>query len=188
VFHNCSGKHAGWLAASVAAGWDPATYLAPDHPMQIAVREIVADATGVDPEPTGVDGCGAPTMRGSIRGLARAFAELTVDERHRRVAGALTRYPALAGGTERPATRIAAWWPGPVKGGAAGLLAAAREGVGIAVKATDGSHWVAAAAMIEAMRRLGALPAAALTALEDVAAPPVWGGGRVVGRVEVRWE
>ena len=31
---NCSGKHAAMLATCVVNGWDTATYLAPDHPLQ----------------------------------------------------------------------------------------------------------------------------------------------------------
>jgi L-asparaginase II len=73
-----------------------------------------------------------------------------------------------------------------VKGGAEGLLAAARDGYGVAVKAEAGSAWVAAAAMMEAMRRLGALSPTAQNALDDVAGPAVYGGGRQVGRVAVR--
>ena len=185
IYHNCSGKHSGWLAGSVAAGWQTQSYLNPSHPIQQAVLDAVHDATGADPTPTGIDGCGAPTLRGTVRGLARAFVTLTTDDRYRRVAEAMSRFPALAGGNERAANKVAAWWGGPIKGGAQGLLAAGRDGVAIAVKAADGAHWVATVAMMEAMRRLGMLSSAALAALEDVAAPPVWGGGNRVGRVEI---
>ena len=34
IYMNCSGKHAGMLAACIAAGWDTATYLSPGHPLQ----------------------------------------------------------------------------------------------------------------------------------------------------------
>ena len=48
IFHNCSGKHAGMLAACVAAGWPTETYLEPDHPLQVGIVELIADVTGVD--------------------------------------------------------------------------------------------------------------------------------------------
>ena len=35
---NCSGKHSGMLATCVIHGWDIATYRAPDHPLQVAIR------------------------------------------------------------------------------------------------------------------------------------------------------
>ncbi len=184
IFHNCSGKHAGWLAGSRAAGHRIETYLDPSHPIQVASRAIVADATGMDPGSPGIDGCGAPTWRGSIRGLARGFSALTTSDRFATAAAAMSRFPSLVGGNLAPDGRLAAWWPGPMKRGAEGLLAAGRDGVGVAVKSESGSHSIAAVAMMEAMRRLGALSSAALDALTDVAAPPVLGGGRRVGRIE----
>ncbi len=184
IFHNCSGKHAGWLAACAAVGWPTGSYLDPAHPLQESIAAAIADCTGIDPRPVGVDGCGAPTLRGSIRGLALAFAALSEEPRYRAARTAMCRFPGLVGGNERPEGRIAAWFGGPVKGGAEGLLAAGRVGVGIAVKSDSGSHWVAAMGMMEVMRRLGMLSPAALEALEDVAHPPVLGGGRRAGRVE----
>ncbi len=184
IFHNCSGKHAGWLAACAAAGWPTGSYLDPAHPLQRSIAHAIAECTGIDPHPVGVDGCGAPTLRGSIRGLALGFAALSEDSRYGAARTAMCRFPGLVGGNERPESRIAAWFGGPVKGGAEGLLAAGRRGVGIAVKSDSGSHWVAAMGMMEAMRRLGMLSQAALEALEGVAHPPVLGGGRTVGRVE----
>jgi len=184
IFHNCSGKHAAWLAGSRAAGYPLESYLDPAHPIQVASASIVADATHLDPRPVGVDGCGAPTLRGSIRALARGFATLSSSARFAAAAGAMRRFSSLCGGNTFPDGRIAAWWPGPLKGGAEGLLAAGREGIGIAVKSEAGSRSIAAMAMMEAMRRLGTLSTAALDALEDVARPPILGGGRVVGRIE----
>ncbi len=181
LFHNCSGKHAAWLRACRAAGWPEESYLNPNHPLQRQVREVVADVTGVDPEPAGVDGCGAPTLRGSIRGLARAFARLTEDRRFAAAATAMHRYPALVADNLRGDGRLGAWWGGPVKVGAAGLVAAGRHGIGVAAKSHEGSASVALAALMEAIRCLELLPQVAWDSLCDVARPPVWGGGVVVG-------
>ena len=41
---NCSGKHAAMLATCVVNGWDTATYLAPDHPLQVASARHVRRA------------------------------------------------------------------------------------------------------------------------------------------------
>ncbi|MGD2051285.1 MAG: asparaginase [Acidimicrobiia bacterium] len=184
LFHNCSGKHAAWLAACRAAGWPEDTYLDPAHPLQRRVRDAVADVTGLDPEPVGVDGCGAPTLRGTPHGLARAFARLTADARFAAAATAMHRYPALVADHRRGDGRLGAWWGGPVKVGAQGLIAAGRHGVGIAAKSHEGSSGVAVVALMEGMRRLAWLPQVACDALGDVARPPVWGGGRVVGSLE----
>ena len=184
TYHPCSGKHAAWLAACVASGLPTADYLDPSHPLQRRVAEVVADATGVDPTPCGVDGCGAPTWRGTVRGLARAFARLLDD--HPEPAAAMSRFPALVADALRPDGRLAMWWGGPVKVGAAGLVAAGRFGVGLAAKSRAGRADHAVVALIRVARRLGLLTDAMRDDLGEVVSPPVWGGDRVVGSVEVR--
>jgi len=183
IWHNCSGKHAGWLAACRHAAWDTATYRDASHPLQREVIEIVADATKVDPEPTGIDGCGAPTMLGSVRGLATAFARISTDPEFAPTAIPVHRFPALVGG-DRADSRLGAWWDGPMKAGAQGLLGAGRHGVGIAVRSEEGSGEIAVVGMIAVLRHLGLLSDAALDALEEDAAPAVLGHGKPVGTIE----
>ncbi len=184
IWHNCSGKHAGWLAACQSAGWDPASYLQPDHPLQQRVLDIVRDATQVEPTPTGIDGCGAPTLRGSVRGLANAFARLSSDDEFAPTASAVHRFPSLVASNDRADGKLAAWWDGPMKAGAQGLLGAGRHGIGVAVRSESGSSEIAVLAMIAVIRHLGLLSPAALSALTDEAAPPVLGGGEPVGTIE----
>lgn len=74
--HNCSGKHAGFLYAQVAAGADPARYLDLASPVQRRVRERLAEVSGTRPRGPGVDGCGAPAWRLPLTRLATAFARL----------------------------------------------------------------------------------------------------------------
>jgi L-asparaginase II len=181
VFHNCSGKHAAWLGACVVQGWPIETYLDPNHPIQRRVVDLVTDATGLRPEPVGVDGCGAPTMRGSVRGLATAFAVLTSSERCRPAASAISRFPALVADSSRPDGKLARWWGGPVKVGAEGQIGIGRHGIGIAAKATAGRREVAVAAVIAVADHLGLMPDVMRRALASEAAPPVLGGGTPVG-------
>jgi L-asparaginase II len=183
VFHNCSGKHASMLAACVARGWPIDSYLAPDHPLQQEIVEIVTEATGIRPEPVGVDGCGAPTMRGSVRGLATAFAQLSSNLRYQRAASAISRFPALVADNERADGTFARWWGGPVKVGAQGQIGIGRHGIGIAAKAMAGESDVAVAAIIAAAHDLGLLPDAMRSGLADEAQPPVLGGGVPVGEL-----
>ena len=181
IFHNCSGKHAAMLAACVVTGWPTASYQDPNHPLQRRIIDLITDVTGVGVEPVGVDGCGAPAVRGTVRGLARAFARLTADDRFASVAAAMGRFPSLVADNVRGDGRLGAWWGGPVKVGAMGVLAISRDGVGIAAKSDAGSGDVAVAAAIRAAEQLGLLSPAARDALTEEAAPPVLGGGRPVG-------
>ncbi len=184
VFNNCSGKHAGWLAACVAQGWPVSTYLDPNHAIQERVASLVKEVAGVDTAPIGVDGCGAPTPRGSLTGLARSFSTLSTDRRFAEVALAMKRFPALLSNNDMGEGRFAAWWGGPAKAGAEGLMAASRNGIGIAAKSHEGNIDIAVAGLVEAIRRLGLLSTVAEQALIDVARIPVFGGGRRVGSIE----
>lgn len=177
VFHNCSGKHSGWLRACVAQGWPTETYLSPDHPLQKRIVDLTHEVSGVNPTPTGVDGCGAPVLRTTLTGAARTFAILSSDRRFAEATTANHRYAALSSGSERPDARVGAWWDGPLKVGAAGLIAAGRNGIGIAAKSWSGDKSIAVVLLVEGARRLGLLSAAALAALEDVALPVTLGGG-----------
>ena len=184
LFNNCSGKHSGWLAASVTSGWPTETYLDPTHPLQRRIVELIEEVTGVSTEPTGVDGCGAPTLRGELTGLARAFGHLSIEPRFSAPATAMKRFPALVSSNTLNEGKFAAWWGGPVKGGAEGLIAAGRHGIGVAAKSHEGNVEIAIAAMVELIDRVGLLAQVAKESLVDIARIPVLGGGRRVGTIE----
>lgn len=184
LFNNCSGKHSGWLAAAAAQGLPTSTYLDRSHPIQQTTMALIREVTGVDPEPIGVDGCGAPTLRGDLTGLARAFGTLSTEKRFAGAALAMKRFPALVSSNNLNEGKFAAWWGGPVKGGAQGLIAAGRNGIGLAAKSHEGDVDKAIAGLMESIRQLGLLSAVALDALVDVALVPVLGGGRQVGVIQ----
>ena len=140
--------------------------------------------TGEPATPAGVDGCGAAAPSGSVSGLARAFARLSVEDRTIEARRAMGRYPALVGSNHRADSRIASRWGGVVKGGASGTIAAGRNGMGIAVKATDGLDTVAALGLLSTMEEMGWLTAGQRAHLAGIAAPVVYGGGRPAGRLE----
>jgi L-asparaginase II len=185
LYHNCSGKHAAFLRACVANDWPIETYLDPGHPLQVAVGDRIAAVSGVEGRPPGVDGCGAPAYRGSLTGLARVFSRVSNDDEYAEVAAAMSRFASLVSGPGRPDGILGRWWVAPLKVGAQGILGAGRGGIGIAVKSRAGSGAIATMGMIEAMQTLGLLSATALAGLTDVARPPVLGGGRIQGRVEI---
>ncbi|NQV07453.1 asparaginase [bacterium] len=185
LFYNCSGKHSGMLAACVANDW-PLTYIDPDHPLQQRIGLRMADATGEDPGQTGIDGCGVPTFSGSVIGLARAFARVASDPEYREVREAMSRFASLTSDGDRSEAKLARWVPSVVKGGAQGCLGLAwYGGIGIVAKSSSGLLAPAAVGIVDGLRRLGLLPDHPTAMLADVAAPPVLGGGREVGRQHV---
>lgn len=160
VTQNCSGKHAAMVATCVAAGWDTADYLSPNHPLQRAIAAVVTEVTGVEPVEVGVDGCGAPLFSGTLRGLARAFSRF-VDAQpgtlEHRVAAAMRGHPELVAGEGRTDTAAMRDIPGLlVKGGAEGVLAAALPGGrAIVAKVADGSPRPVPVILAQSLRLLG---------------------------------
>jgi L-asparaginase II len=182
ILHNCSGKHAGMLRACAAAGWPVEGYAAPDHPLQREIARYVEDVAGEAVEPFGVDGCGVPAFRGTVPGLARAFARLAADPDLAEVADAMYRFASLTSDGDLPGAQLARWIPGPAKGGARGCLGLAwYGGIGIAAKCWSGDLAAAAIGIVEMSRRLGILSDHPRAMLEPLARPAVMGGGRRVG-------
>jgi L-asparaginase II len=140
--HNCSGKHAGMLALCRAHGWPSQGYRLPEHPVQRAALAVHAEAAEVaeDELPTGVDGCGVVTFALPLERIAFAFSRYEQLEGAARVADAIREYPELIRGPLGADTRLMRTLPGWIaKGGAEGLLCAAGNGIGVALKAEDGN-------------------------------------------------
>ena len=111
--HNCSGKHAGMLAACRAHGWPLHPYRDRAHPLQQRIAELLGDAD------VAVDGCGVPTFAMTLAGAA---VLLTTPPRIR---DAMARAPSSSAATRRDRHRADAARHGWIaKGGAEGLFCA----------------------------------------------------------------
>ncbi len=149
---NCSGKHAGMMAAAKMMGADIASYAERDHPVQRRNLEQVARFSGVPSEKIKIatDGCAAPTFGISVRAMAEAAARFGTPEGFddetqsgvRRILDAVTAHPEMVAGPGRFDTKMMRAAAGRlfVKMGAEGvLLAGVIDGSsGIAVKILDG--------------------------------------------------
>ncbi len=182
--HNCSGKHAGFLALCVARGWDVRGYRLAGHPCQEAMRHEVAAATGIREAelPVGVDGCGVLTYAVSLRVAAGTFVRLRDLEGADRVVAAMQRRPALLRGPVAAdavlMTRLDGW---VAKGGAEGLLcASSADGLGVALKVEDGAYRAIRPAFASVATLLG-IPA------EGIADPVLRNSrGEEVGEIRVQ--
>jgi L-asparaginase II len=195
IWDGCSGNHAGLLVAAARHGWDLATYRAPGHPLQRRVFRAVIAATDVERPRIGVDGCGIPVHGVPLRAMATMFARFSAPERMRRLASATDRVvrgmlaaPHLVGGTRRLDTDVMTAAAGSViaKEGAEGLVCATSfpQGIGIALKVTDGNWRRLAPAFIRVLRDLDVLPSAAFEGLSHHERLPVLGGEEPQGEVE----
>jgi L-asparaginase II len=170
--HNCSGKHAGFLALCRARGWDSRGYRLSSHPCQQAMHDEVAAAAAVDPAAivTAVDGCGVVTFGLPLWRAAAMFGRLPSLDGGARVAAAMRAHPEmLRGPVAADALLIRSFAGWVAKGGAEGLFCACTpDGLGLALKVEDGAFRAVLPALAEVLRRLG-LDAAALgeTPLEN---------------------
>lgn len=181
---NCSGKHAAMIAACAANGWPTDSYLAPEHPLQLLVLDVVQRASGEDVAHVGTDGCGAPLMALSLTGLARAFRSFVTavpGTPERAVADAMRAHPEYVAGTRRPDTWLMREVPGVLsKMGAEAVQAVALpDGRALAFKIDDGALRALGPVLARVLRMMGV----EAPVLDRIAAQPLLGGARQVGEI-----
>jgi L-asparaginase II len=180
--HNCSGKHAGMLVLCRAEGWPSEGYRLAGHPVQDAMLAVHAEAAEVaqDEIPSAVDGCGVLTFALPLERMAHAFARFEQLDGGERIAAAMRAHPELIRGPRATDTRLMRTLPGWIaKGGAEGLLCAAGNGVGVALKAEDGNGRALGPAAASLLRQLDLdLGELAVTRLEN-------SRGEVVGEIRI---
>lgn len=214
IHSNCSGKHAGMLAMTVHLGFPQEGYRQARHELQQMILDTMAEVTGVprDRVVIGVDGCGVPVFGIPVWNMAYAYARLadparlpeSKREAARRIVDAVQSYPDLIAGKSRLDTDLmkVAGRKLVAKSGfegvyCVGLLPGAAKapgvdpdlGVGVAVKAEDGSTRASYTAAVEALRQLGALNDDELAALGKYTRPAVKNfHGEVCGEIRAAFE
>ena len=185
---NCSGKHAGFLAACQHKGWELDSYLSPSHPLQ---QEIVATIEAYSGEPitdSSTDGCGAPLHALSVMGLARAMASLVASEDPlaQRIVSAVNAHAWAIAGEGHANTVVIERLGGIAKIGAEGLVVIALpNGVAAAVKILDGSMRATTPVALEALRLAGALDDTTARGLISANSERVFGGSQELGGLKV---
>ena len=190
---NCSGKHAAMLLACTVNGWDPSGYLAPEHPVQAHIRDVIERLIGQRAAATAVDGCGAPVYTTSLSGLAKAIhrvgtASPTSPFALHRSAGALVRAvrgnPWAIDGPGRTDTIVIERLGVFAKTGAEGVMVmVAPNGTTVALKILDGSGRAATAVALRLLERHGALASADVADTLSKLPLTVTGGGQDVGAI-----
>jgi L-asparaginase II len=197
VFHNCSGKHCGFLTLTKHIG-APLGYADPAHPAQRLYLEAFSELLGEDAArlPRGVDGCGLPAlalpMATMARGAARwAAARVATEARRtaiRRLQSAIRAYPDHLSGRGSATGKIVRASQGRVllKGGAEGYVVGfvPEEGLGIAVKLADGTARAKMGVFAALLGRLGLVDTAeSLT--QDIEGVITDSNGQPVGGVRI---
>ncbi len=191
--NNCSGKHAGMLAACRHHGWPIESYLEPGHPHQQRILQTIAEYSGLAPSEIGVDvdGCSAPVFNLPLRALARMYARFA-----RREKGAdllfrcMSTHPEMVAGSGRFDTAVMQAFRGRLvaKIGAEGLqcFAVCRpRPLGIAIKIEDGNSRAMPPVALRLLLHLGLAEEVVLSKLREFAAPTLRNHrGLLVGHID----
>ncbi|MCP9917590.1 asparaginase [Cyanobium sp. ATX 6F1] len=173
--HNCSGKHAAFLAACRRLHWPLESYLQVEHPLQQQLLKRVGELLGMPGAElvTARDDCGAPTLQLQLAQMALLFAHLGASEQAdlERLSRAMLAHPELIAGEGRFDTELMRRGHGQVvsKGGAEGIQCLSRvgEGMGVAIKVIDGASRAKHAVALHVLRQLDWLTPLSLEELEQ---------------------
>jgi len=160
--HNCSGKHAAFLATCKKLSWPVESYLKGDHPLQIEIFRIVAELLEISETEIHAerDDCGAPTLYMKLREMAKLYSLLSSSENAEleQISRAITTNPIMISGNNKFDTEIIKGSHGQVisKGGAEGVQCVCKnnEGMGLALKVEDGSRRAKHAVSLHLLKQL----------------------------------
>ncbi|MFM9919880.1 asparaginase [Lacisediminihabitans sp. H27-G8] len=188
VTMNCSGKHAAFLLACVENGWDTASYLDPEHPLQQRIRATVEEFTGEPVGHVGVDGCGAPVFATTLRGLATAVGRVSSsrDPSAALLTAAVLAEPWAIDGPGRANTVVIEQLGLLTKGGAEGVIVIGTpDGTAVALKMLDGSARATSAVALGMLASVGAISLEDADRVGALTTEKVLGGGLPVGTIRV---
>ncbi len=160
--HNCSGKHAAFLATCKKLNWPIDSYLKTDHPLQIEIIRIISELleiplSSIRPER---DDCGAPTLYLKLIQMAKLYSLLGSSDNAEleQISRAITSNPIMISDHNKFDTEVIKASHGKVisKGGAEGIqcMCKVNEGIGIALKVEDGSKRAKHAASLHLLKQL----------------------------------
>ena len=160
--HNCSGKHAAFLATCKKLNWPIETYLKGDHPLQKEIFRIISEFLDIPASDIHAerDDCGAPTLYMKLLEMAKLYSILSSSDNAEleQISRAMTINPLMISDNNKFDTEVIRASHGQVisKGGAEGIqcLCKVNEGIGLALKVEDGSKRAKHAVSLHLLKQL----------------------------------
>ena len=160
--HNCSGKHAAFLATCKKLNWPIDSYLKGDHPLQAEIFRIVSELLNIPLSKINAerDDCGAPTLYLKLIEMSKLYSLLSSSDNAEleQISRAITTNPIMISDNNKFDTEIIRASHGHVisKGGAEGIqcLCKVNEGIGVALKVEDGSKRAKHAVSLHLLKQL----------------------------------
>ncbi|MBL1209555.1 asparaginase [Geminocystis sp. GBBB08] len=161
--YNCSGKHAGMLAACQQRNWNLDTYFHRSNPVQQLILQKIAELLSIPGAEimTARDDCGVPTYALELGQMATLYAKLasgnSIDLE--RIVRAMTNHPTMIAGEGAFDTELMNLSDGRLvsKSGAEGIQCIGNIGqnMGLAIKILDGSKRAKYATAIQVLKQMG---------------------------------
>tara|TARA_Y100001970_G_scaffold263829_1_gene349705 strand:+ start:1543 stop:2508 length:966 start_codon:yes stop_codon:yes gene_type:complete len=173
--HNCSGKHAAFLATCKKLNWPLESYLKETHPLQKEIFRIISELLEIPESELHVarDDCGAPTIYMKLIEMAKLYSMLSSSDNAEleQISRAMSSNPVMISDNNKFDTLIIKNSHGQVisKGGAEGIqcLCKVNEGIGIALKVEDGSKRAKHAVSLHLMKQLEWISELRIQDIED---------------------
>lgn len=167
IHNNCSGKHAGMLAACILNGWPTEDYINPNHPLQQEILRVCSllYEYPADHMVIALDGCSAPIFSVPVYNQALGYKNLVANKHLDQsiqnacniIIEAVSKYPFMVAGTGRYCTDMMKITAPKIIGktGAEGIfcLTFTEQQLGVCIKIDDGKmlpQYNVAQALIEA--------------------------------------
>ena len=150
IFHNCSGKHCGHLAASKYKDLPIENYNQKDHPIQKNLIDLIEQLSEHKIKNIGIDGCTLPNPLIPLKKFAFAMAQIAdynkLNENSyiaKRIFDSCIKFPEITGGTNSVNCALTKLSKGKIffKNGAEGIFVAIipEKKSALAVKIVDGT-------------------------------------------------
>ena len=173
--HNCSGKHAAFLATCKKLNWPLESYLKGNHPLQKEIFRIVSELLEIPISEINAerDDCGAPTLYLKLIEISKLYSLLSSSENAEleQICRAITANPIMISDNNKFDTEIIKASHGQVigKGGAEGVqcLCKVNEGIGLALKVEDGSKRAKHAVSLHLLKQLEWISELRIQDIED---------------------
>jgi L-asparaginase II len=167
-FHNCSGKHFGFMAVCRERNWKMEGYHLPEHPLQQEIKTILSQLSEV-PEnliSAGTDGCGVPVYALPLKNIAISYLkfacpDLIEDSNIRnavkQIGEVMNENPEIVASHQFICTELLHDKNIVAKGGAQGMycLSLRKEHLSIALKVLSGSELVWPVVVANLLEKIG---------------------------------
>ncbi|WP_099352589.1 asparaginase [Fredinandcohnia onubensis] len=153
LYHNCSGKHMGFLAICREMGYPVKGYWEVDHPLQQHILSVLSTLSEVPISDIkiGTDGCGVPVFAIPLKNMAITYLKLAcpdlivspnLKEAVKQMTSIMNEHPRMVASNQFICTTLLEDTNIVAKGGAQGVycFGLKKEKIGFALKVANGSE------------------------------------------------